>query len=270
LFSLQAGEAEVRRVRFSPDGRALGTAVGDTIKIWDATTEQTATSLQSNIYENMRVISPDGQSTSFGGLSDFVPNIKPLISADGNFTAAVRETATVRRLSTGREVVRTNFEIDNWYQARLSGDGSLLAIYHAQKQGKNDAAPVSGSIRLLRTSAADEKLPLGLDGELLDMAFNPVGWELAILQSKEGESSPTLQLWSLNGSYSQRLSISNVNPHQNILAFDPTGALLAAGSSREKTSVQVWIPKLGTSFFLLQMLADPSHHWLWKVATISS
>ena len=118
LSSLQVAEGSIVHLKFADDGRTLVVASGDTIKIWDATSDQTSITYRPSTYDNAEVVSPAGERESFGGLSDIVPNILPLISSDGKFAAAARETIVVRSVRNGREIFRTDFEIKRWRKVR--------------------------------------------------------------------------------------------------------------------------------------------------------
>ena len=196
----------VDAVAFSPDGRLLASASGNTVYLWDTATGAAVRTLEGHGNGVNAVV--------------FSPNGSLLASVSWDRTVRLWDPATGAAVRTleghGNSVTAVAF----------SRDGRLLA-----------SASVDKTVRLWDpTTGAPVRTLAGHPGPVAAVAFSPDGHLLA-----SASWDKTVRLWDPTGA-----AVRILEGHQDwvtAVAFSPDGRLLA--SAAEDRTVRLWDPATG-------------------------
>jgi WD40 repeat protein len=198
LHSLRQGQRGAGPMAFSHDGRSLATGLGDTIRIWDATTAQNAVKVTHPTHRNQEIVGASGQRTFVGGLSDYVPTVHAQLSANASYVAATGAVVIVYNTASVREIFCSSFEVDRG-GTLMTPDGELLAVFtrFGLYLGDPHAGLAGSPVRLLALPSGDQSHALTFDGDWIDhLAFGARGRKLGIL--------------AINRDGSRRLSVRHI------------------------------------------------------------
>ncbi len=217
---LVRGGKEVAGLAYSPDGKLLAFAGGDTlVHLWD---------LQTN--KELR---------TFHGHTGFIRTV--VFSPDGKLLASAGDDPNVFiwDVATGKELRRVGRHKNNLRMAEFSPDGKLLVSSGFDNQiGLWDA--VTGKQILLFD--AHPRVPYSV-------AFSPDGKILA----SGGDHDPNIRLWDAATGKPIRSwpAHGKVGPRSCVfsVAFSPDGRLLASGGS--DSAARVWEVATGKLLFTL-------------------
>lgn len=206
--SLDGHTANVCSVAFSPDGRRLVTASGDsTVKVWDVSTGKEVLTLRGHTNQVWRVA----------------------IDKTGSHIASAGADGTIRlwNAADGKELrVIRGHDGNSIHALTFSPDGKRLA-------SGNGAASGAITVKVWDVATGREELTLPpFRGMICGLAFSPDGRRLA---SVSGEH--VLKVWDAQGG-KQLISVSRPKNHFASVAFSPNGdRLLTANDDRTLT---VW------------------------------
>lgn len=210
---VQTGHSgRVNSVAFSPDGKTLASAGGNTIKLWDLATGQEFKTLRGN----------------WGNVSSvaFSPDGKTLASGSDDLTISVWDVATGKELT----IFRGNTEKTS--SVVFSSDGKLLA------------SRAKGAVRLWDVASGEGIKAFEVKGggsagafAIADsVAFSPDGRTLV-----SGDGS-LVKFWDVRSGNEIR-TLTGHSAAVSSIAFSPDGKWLVSGSA-DKT-IKVWDIALG-------------------------
>ena len=154
---------------FSPDGKRLAWANGETVTLWDRATGQGPLDLHGH----------SGRVESVA----FSPDGKRLASAGGNLLVGQAGEVKVWDASTGQDLLTLRGHTGRLFRVTFSPDGQRIA-----------SASWDGTIRLWDATTGQELLALhGHTAAVHDVAFSPDGTRIA---SASGDQ--TVRLWDSN------------------------------------------------------------------------
>ena len=272
-LTLKGHSDEVLSVAFSPDGKTLVSAAGQTVKLWDATSGQETLTLKGHSrYVYGVAFSPDGErlataehagmvtvwNASSGqeeftlkGHNDTVMGVT--FSPDGKrlASASMDETVKVWDAMSGQEPLTLKGHTNMVFSVAFSPDGKRLAS--ASRDGTAKVWDLSA--RQAGAMSGQEMFTLkGHTNEVKSVAFSPDGKRLA-----SASVDRTVKVWDATTGQ-ETLTLKGHTGAVISVAFSPDGKRLAS-ASRDKT-VKVWDATSGQETFTLR-----GHlHDVWSVA----
>lgn len=231
-------EAIVDAVAFSPDGRLLATALGETIKIWDVGRGTELVTLP-NATGSIRLLffSPDGRilvTVAAGNLIDFW-----IVTEDAS---AVLPLIDVVSASSVRVINEMDF-FEPTTDAVFSPDGSFVAV--STGSGRINYWELAEDYAILGT-------PLHTDW-IYQLAYSPKG-DGIVSVSKDG----TVRLWDRPAS--QRGLADRKQGEVSGLTFFADGSVIATGG--QDGTVSAW----GLPIMNPLLTFDAHPNWVWDVA----
>ncbi len=217
--TLSGHTAPVISVAFSPDGKTLASASGDsTVKLWDVSTRQELATLNEHKDSVHSVaFSPDG---------------KTLASASGDSTVKLWDVSTRQELAT------LNEHKDSVHSVAFSPDGKTLA-----------SASRDNTVKLWDVSTRQELATLKGHTAVSSVAFSPDGKTLA----SAGEDN-TVRLWDVSTGQELATLKGHTDPVISV-AFSPDGKTLA--SAGEDNTVKLWDVSTRQELATLKGHTDP-------------
>lgn len=246
LFNIDSGEMiavlpghqrAVTSLSFAPDGRRLASASTDrTLRVWDIADRR----------EISKIDHPDAKGR-FSAIS-FLP--------DGNFVAAVSNTAAVHMISTRDARVTATLvspKGERQHVISVSEDGGLIAT-----------AGEHGTVNVWRWPAASLDREFSGDGaDVWSVAFGR-GPTASLIVASGQEHPYRSRVFDLNGN----TPAIEVQAHDNTVsasAFSPDGSLIAT-TGGDDHAIKIWAPKtpqdmrklggIGRSVYAVGFLTD--------------
>ncbi len=202
----QASEQSIFGVNFSPDGKTIATAGGDsTVRLWSLNGQELRTLGRHNNFVTSVSFSPDG---------------KTIASTSGD--------KTVKLWSLNGQELKT-----------LEGHGSLVSIASFSPDGKMLASSSDdNTVKLWSIEDQEPKTFLGHRDSLWSVSFSPDG---TIASAGDGESkknTDTITLWNSNGQRLISFKANSDSPWNRIwsVSFSPQGQTIAT-ANYDKTIV---------------------------------
>lgn len=244
----------IRTIAFSPDGRKLAIAGGESAQLWDITANSEITSLEHEGYVTTLAYSPDGKYLATGSGDGTVrlwdsktrSPMGPPLRQDGPITSVVFGPDGRTLFSAA-----TDLRIHQWEVPSGQSVSQLLTTIHEgavnamaiSPDGQTLAYATKNTSKLWNLAKAGMLATLNNEGTVTSLAFRPDGKLLATGSTEKG-----VELWNATtGAIMARLS----GQERAVLTvtFSPDGLLLASGS--DDGTVRLWSENEEKTLFTL-------------------